>query len=471
MRIRDGEEFLEKLGNLDPDLVAEADRPVDRESRGFRRRGPGIGTWIAAAACLCALCLPMILRTAFPPAVEELTAGGADTSHQLEDTGEGGADQEEETAIAREGESALVEDSAAGTTFYHPGPDGWELAVFHQEYVESLPEGLPAKYYFINNSQEAGEKALWDEDLESDFGVEYVYTGDWLADLLPSLEGDWATRAFPAFGESGLLSKLTFQWDSQQEGGYITVNVVEQPEEILPKDQEQLRAYMKQYGQTIVERNGLEVTALGGLETDKTLSFWRNGWFYRIYGDKDADVEAMVQLLDWLLDGGFQLADYTKDRAQAMARLQDCPDAFAGYYPTDPGWVPKAAKGILEMEGDTPLALELDYPETLENGEAALFTYWLVGTAEYAQRDIRYPAPEKALPDLTQADVLSYLEERQEAGENQFAFWWDERVKAVFWYREDASPQQIWAFIQHLQSGGTKTERMIGDIVQLQPYA
>lgn len=481
MKIQNGEEFLEKLGNLDPDLVAEADRPPERASRTVRGWGPGISTWIAVAACLCVLCLPMILRAAFPPPLEsggiEGTAGGAATSHQLEAAqAEGGADAggteaytETERATEKSAED-MQEDFTAGTTFYHPGPDGWEMAVFHQEYVDSLPGGLPAKYYFINNNQAAGEKELWDDAYESDFGVEYSY--DTVEDLLPPIEGYGATHVFPEFeDENQLPSRLSFQWDKDGEAivtGYITVNVVEQEKEILPKDQENLRAYMKKYGQTIVERNGLEVTALGGPDTDKTLSFWQNGYFYRIYGAKDADMEAMVQLLDWLLVGDFQLADYSRDRAVAKGRLQDYPDAFAGYYPTDSRWVPKAAAGILEMEGDTPVSLGLDYRA---NGGEQLVTYWIVGTAEYAAVELQYEALSKPLAELSQEDVTAYFQEMQEKGKEYVSFWWNEEVKAVFWYREGATAEEIWELVQYLQSDEVKIERKIGEIVELRPYA
>lgn len=483
MKIQNGEEFLEKLGNLDPDLVAQADRPVDRPARRIRRQGPGAGTWIAVAACLCVLCLPMILRAAFPPPLEsggiEDTAGGAATSHQLEAVqAEGGADAgsseaytETERAAEKSAED-MREDFAAGTTFYHPGPDGWELAVFHQVYVDSLPGGLPAKYYFLNNNQEAGEKELWDDAYESDFGAEYAY--DTVGDLLPPIEGYRAVHVFPEFAgaESQLPSRLCFQWDREGESmvsGCITVNVVEQEKEILPKDQENLRAYMKKYGQTIVERSGLEVTALGGLETDKTLSFWQNGYFYRIYGDKDADLEAMVQLLNWLLEGDFQLADYSRDRAVAKGRLQDYPDAFAGYYPTDSRWVPKAAKGILEIEAeDIPVSLGLDYGR---DQEGHLVTYWIVGTAEYAAAELQYEALGKPLAELTQEDVAGYLQEMQAKGKEYVSFWWNEEVKAVFWYREGATAKEIWEFVEYLQSDEVKIERKIGEIVELRPYA
>lgn len=484
MKIQSGEEFLEKLGNLDPDLVAEADRPPQRQSRTARGWGPGIGAWIAAAACICALCLPMILRAAFPPAMEgagtaDTAGGGADTSHQLEAAqAEGGSDEggteaytETEQAAGKSAESGQEESFTAGTTFWHPGPDGWELAVFQQEYVDSLPGGLPAKYYFINNSQEAGEKELWDDAYESDFGAEYAY--DTVGDLLPPIEGYRAVHVFPEFAgaESQLPSRLCFQWDKDGDymvTGYITVNVVEQEEEILPKDQKNLRGYMKKYGQTIVERSGLEVTALGGLDTDKTLSFWMNGYFYRIYGDKDADMEAMVQLLNWLLEGDFQLSDYARDRAVAKGRLQDYPDAFAGYYPTDSRWAPKAAAGILEMEGDVPVSLGLDYGT---DQEGHLVTYWIVGTAEYAAVELRYETVSKTLLELTREDVTGYLEEMRAKGKRYFSFWWDENRKTVFWYREDAADEEIWEFVQYLQSDQVKTERKIGDIVELRPYA
>ena len=172
-------------------------------------------------------------------------------------------------------------------------------------------------------------------------------------------------------------------------------------------------------------------------------------------------------LLNWLLEGDFQLADYPKDRAQALGRLQDYPDAFAGYYPTDSRWVPKAEKGILEMEGGTPVSLGLDYRT---DSEGHLVTYWIVGTAEYAETELQYEALSKPLPELSQADVMDYLASMRDKGKRYFSFWWSEELKAVFWYREGTGDQEIWEFIQYLQSDEVKTERMIGDIVELVPY-
>ena len=42
----------------------------------------------------------------------------------------------------------------------------------------------------------------------------------------------------------------------------------------------------------------------------------------------------------------------------------------------------------------------------------------------------------------------------------------------MFWYRPGTGrEQEIWEFIQYLQSDQVKIERMIGDVVELRPYA
>ena len=119
------------------------------------------------------------------------------------------------------------------------------------------------------------------------------------------------------------------------------------------------------------------------------------------------------------------------------------------------------------MEGDTPVSLELDYRT---DSEGRLVTYWMVGTAEYAAAELQYEALSKPLPELSQADVMAYLASMRDKGKHYFSFWWSEELKAVFWYREGTGDKEIWEFIQYLQSDAVKTERMIGDIVELVPY-
>ena len=65
---------------------------------------------------------------------------------------------------------------------------------------------------------------------------------------------------------------------------------------------------------------------------------------------------------------------------------------------------------------------------------------------------------------------MDYLASMRDKGKRYFSFWWSEELKAVFWYREGTGDQEIWEFIQYLQSDEVKTERMIGDIVELVPY-
>lgn len=493
MRIKDGQEFLEKLEGLDPALIEEAGRIPQRQEH---RHGLGFGTWLAAAACVAALCLPLILRWAFAPPdlpLEE-AAGAGEASHQA--PAEGGAELAGEEKTKRDAgennpaaQNARSIENSDDVMIAADGPgivitskiDGENAGLttnqLRQEYIASFEEGMPAEEYFKYNSQTAENRALWDDYLESDFGIEYAYRF-WdfpqLKKMVPELEGYRSSYIFPEFEDpdSELPSRLSVQWQSQEldaSVGYITVNILDQPEEIPLVEQEGLREYILQNQQTQADRDGVLVTALGGLETEKTLSFWREGRFYRIYGDRPVPPETMVRLLDWLLGPDLDLEAFTKDRCYALATLQDYPDAFAGYYPTDRKWAPKAKKSIVSLEEDTPTGLELDY---FANSDGYFITYWMVGTGEFAEQEMNYATLDKYLADLTEEDLLAYLEKQAERRCHAVAFWWNEEVKAVFWYRPGTGREkEIWEFIQYLQSDQVKIERMIGDVVELRPYA
>lgn len=486
MKIKDGQEFLEKLSNLDPALVEEAGQAPEPRESGW---GLGLGTWLAVAACVAVLCLPVILRLAFaPPApqLEETTAAGADVSHQApadgggkllgeegmkRAAGEGGTAQSAESAVDSQGKPGVL------TMVIGCGEeDGLTVTEISREYAASFEDGLPAEEYFKYNSQTAENRALWDDYLESDFGIEYTYRFrefPQLNEMIPEIDGYQSGHIFPEFetDNSKLPSRLCFQWypeEGDKAVGYITVNIVEQAEEIPLLEQESLREYIMQNQETLVDRDGIQVAALGGLNTEKTLSFWLDGRFYRIYGDKPVTPEIMVQLLDWLLEGGFDLEEFSIERAVAMATLQDYPDAFAGYYPTDPKWVPRADKSIVSLYDEVPAALELDYQKNMENH---LISYWMTASKAYAEKEMNYATLDKYLPDLTEEDVLAYLKEQDARGSSCVSFWWNEDVQSVFWYRPGTGRhEEIWEFIQYLQSDDVKLERMIGDIIELRPY-
>lgn len=485
MSIKDGQELLEKLEHLDPDLIMEAGREPEKVERHW---GIGIGTWIALAACLCVICLPMVLRQVLIPegGPDERTratgAAGGDTSHQAEGavSVEMVPDFIEEYASEEECVSRMMKQWGLemGIQQYIPGdddPDGWTEVHLTQKWVETFPDGLPAEEYFTYNARDTKDGLLWEDRYDSDFGSYCYYNGDLLSGWLPGKPGwrqSWCTVDLDKNGRAQAVRLQYYLTDLDESLGrdtqYLTINIWEQKEETDFADTPEMVAYLKQHGETHVWRDGMTIIARGSVDTERTLTFWRDGMMFRIYAGKNVPPWAMVEILDPLLRDPIDLRQFTGENVTYLKNLQEYPDAFAGYYPTDSRWVPVADTAWLDFDGGEPCSLELQYKD---NSPEQPITYWLAGTAEYANEDILYTALDGYLADLTEEDVVAYLKEMWADGKNYASFWWNEDIKVAFWYKEGTKPQELWEFFQYLQSDEVKVEKKIGEIVKLQPYA
>ncbi len=489
MSIANGHELLDKLENIDPALVAAADREPERAPR---RRGGGIGAWIAVAACLCVLCLPLVLKQAFAPAAGPAEGGplaaGTDTSHQVEGgAGEGGM---EAGAGAETGETEAGQESPApGVIVQAPeadDPEGWTKTYISQAYIDALPEGLSPQEMFSYNRADPEAPLLWNEyrvqgEVALDDGA--VSTPQYWFDRLPDMREDGYTLGpliWGSYDTDGSLAHVMVKWeDGPVDGGEIKQLLLLAGTEELGEDNwtpEEKLDYLQRCHETIITDQGVEFSVLGTAGSDKAISFWKDGYWFRVYGWKTADPEDMVKVTRWALDH-FDPGLFSYEEGTRLVNLQEQPDAFAGYYPTDSRFVCVADSALLELKGEEPFLLGLEY-----GTESPLITVWAV-QAQLLDAGMENEnwveltgLTWESLAQLDEETRQAYFESHNWAPREEdgavlpLYLRWDGYYVTAY-YRAGATVDDLWELVQYLQSGQVKEEKKIGDIVKLQPYS
>lgn len=146
-----GSDLLEKLGNLDPSLVAGAAEPPREKAR---RRGPEWGGLLAGAACLAAIALPLLLTYLINGVTPTIEYGPGSrhgsTSHQVSagDEGPGGGDG---LGDPQKGAHKGGDDGPTAKYSTNPEPQesivgydddiAWTRYLLDESYCSAYPEG------------------------------------------------------------------------------------------------------------------------------------------------------------------------------------------------------------------------------------------------------------------------------------------------------------------------------------------
>lgn len=272
-----GEELLEHFGEIDPMYIEAADKEPARKRRSWIK-------WTIAAAALCAaVALGVVLS---PPQLEEnesLTAEEyfRDNEGTSADDGQG----------IRSNAAALSEDQMPYA----------ETRSFNEQRDALVEEGvLP----------ELADHA--------DFYGEGYYNED------GSLYG--VRLAFAARGDGTK--------------DYSDLTVLAGPEEMrLPEcgvaiDLDENGVQIKErYTET--ERDGVTITATGRADSEKSLTFEKDGVWYQIIGSWNDSFEDVVDLLDWFWAHPIDLERFAIDRGAEIttSTLAEYPDAFSRRIP------------------------------------------------------------------------------------------------------------------------------------------
>ncbi len=495
-----GSEFLDKLEHLDQDLILEADRePVPRSPRRV-----DFGVCLAVAACLCVLCLPMILSHVFGVQVSTAEAGsapaaGAEASHQApEETPlEQGAGVEDgqETVDGTEKKSG---DSPSYSMIEGQAEMGLEdgsvipyVEITEEFILENYPKGLPADEYFAHNAQSHQDHLLWD-GCDYDQG-EVSFHVAWVEEYLPRLPHYGIYDIRTDYDEADNLTRLQIHWSrddtvyypspGKAEGVmedildnteyYIALNISK--EDVVSDPDRLLQAKIARK-MTLVNRDGVQITALGGKETDKLLTFQKDGFYYRIYGGNGATAQEMLDVLDSVLkDGGYPLERFTKDQGTIYktVELEDYPDAFRGYYPTNSRWVIQTDDALVDLKDGEPYALHLQYNYT----DSPMLTNWSIQVEEALGDDPVKLKEEGIILGELSALTKDQLKTGMQTAEDfyiaqtgaaptvddfvnlGFMFHWDKYYVSCY-YKPGTDLDQLWNLLYTLQNESSFAKRL-----------
>lgn len=339
-----GSDFLKKLNDLDPNLIAGASAPPERRAR---RRGPDWGVWGAAAACIAAICLPlalMYLVHGITPTIEYGPgAKGGSTSHQAASPGsEGGGGLGSSQRDPNKGDGS-------GATKVYTGvePEAsvmgygdeytWTRYTFTEDSCEAYPDGLPAEEYFKYNKQGPGNVYLIRSDYDE--GGTFLrrefdsYPGITSASVAAATEifvsptevmNKYAEGIFSCL--SDYLRPLVTEFKCTEDGSKLQLAYISsaaQPyfditddllrdswnisvlicREPLLTEKDLLPGRQESNETVVIPSEGSEpITALGGLDTNRVLMCTLpNGMWCRIAGNFNVPYEDMVNLMNSLI--------------------------------------------------------------------------------------------------------------------------------------------------------------------------
>ena len=316
-----GSDFLDKLGDLDPALVASAAEPPAPRAR----RGPDWGSLAAAAACILAICLPLaltyLIRGVTPTVEYGPGAKGGGTSHQAS-PGEDGPEGGNGLGSDRQPNKGTGDGPTASYSTL-PKPQErvmgygdeytWTQYTLYEEYCAAYPDGLPVEEYFKYNVQGLDAlPELWGGLLyEAEaFDTSYDSTHQWVRDFSGLLSENYTEPTISAdlSGENKRISIQTKYGISWRDDGYdsrLTVDICEtspvgntQLDLIRARSNETAAVFPKDsHGERKI------VFALGGLDSDRCLYTWLpyTGIWCRIAAGASVPVGDMAAILDWLL--------------------------------------------------------------------------------------------------------------------------------------------------------------------------
>lgn len=355
-----GSDLLDKLEHLDPDLVAGAAEPPEEKAR----RRPDWGGFLAAAACIAAICLPLALSYLINGAAPTIEYGpgskGGSTSHQAdpgdsrpEDGGMIGSSKwdPDRSEAGRIGSSQWDPNRSGGdgpTAAYSTVPEPqenvmgygdkytWTRYTLDETYCGAYPDGLPAEEYFKYNRQEpeSGARlahAAWNDSVLDKYISRPLITkasaktadgttaspyevmnryAEYIFSCLPGYV--WPPTAIFKCAEDGSgLCLVQISTASQpyfdvtddhlRDSWNISLTISREP----PLTEKVLASAKYDYNETVVvPAEGAEpITAIGGLNTNRMLLFTlANGMWCRISGNFNVPYEDMVTLMNSLLN-------------------------------------------------------------------------------------------------------------------------------------------------------------------------
>lgn len=203
---------------------------------------------------------------------------------------------------------------------------------------------------------------------------------------------------------------------------------------------------------TVTERDGVRIVARGGTRIEKSLTYQtENGW-YQISGSWNDSYDAVVELLDWFWEHPIDFTQYPMDAGDHYtdSTLTETPDAFREYLPDFSGFGFVEETSYVSLKNGNPVHFEGHYvahvdAEKVQNQEyydteGYTQMHWCI-LAEPSVYDLDGNLGD--VHSLTQKQVIRILENE----DNKLKFMQDDLLVIV--YPDNA--EEAWALIASLQ--------------------
>lgn len=229
------------------------------------------------------------------------------------------------------------------------------------------------------------------------------------------------------YNEDGSLYGVRLAFAARGDGteDYSDLTVLAGPEEMrLPEcgvaiDLDENGVQIKErYTET--ERDGVTITATGRADSEKSLTFEKDGVWYQIIGSWNDSFEDVVDLLDWFWAHPIDLERFAIDRGAEIttSTLAEYPDAFSGRIPDFEALGYVCYDNTVTLSDGTPISFYGMYmtgttEEAVANGGVTFEEGWLrIQWSVYTEPDAMLA--DGSLGDistLTEAQVTHAVEE------------------------------------------------------------
>lgn len=446
-----GSEFLDKLERMDPALIQEAARDpaelMDTQKkparlRLFGRRGSsrqeaevemeempvrqprrfGFGGLVAAAMCLGAVLLPVILTSnagRMEPGSQSVTASAY---AQFQDWHEGFA----------------PEDYFA---FNDPDTQG-KVGIYR---VDGVAErALSAWEFNVVHLDDPNERSFSRHMREIPGGGPFPENCHVQA---------MVTFGGGVYGEKGQEARIHYQLYDPNDDAY-TVNSLYVILDAEQQPWEKFEEYLESSQcETVTYRDGVAIRAVGQEGFEKALWFYRNGAWVKLYGDENTSAAELATLLDYMWNENLDVTRLNIDDGDRynVENLSELPEDLAAYIPVDNQWCPGEFQGIYAtFRNGVATCASCDYVEDPDK----FITSWTVDDG------IEYPVGEYVeemcigdLDSLTQQQVEDYIKvnDRSRKFQGLITFTWDGQYISAGYLATGNTAADMWEFLCYVR--------------------
>lgn len=360
-------------------------------------------------------------------------------------------------------------------------------------------EHIPAETYFQHNMDDGDWEFLHHmmaDVTEKDVLVEALFGGQRLLlesqQVLPLRPRDqWLTIGADYDDESGAVKALTIRWQrtalGDGVGSYFSDNIILRtaPQPFEDYQGEKYQAQMS--NKTVVERDGVKITVVGGEGNEKCLTYQRQDGWYQLYGSHNISCEELIEVLDWFwlhpVDYG-RFAEEQADEYMGSAEYftlageitaEDGPSARRGEFafaefcpgPEEVEWCPPELNYETLDQGDEPASIEIKYAHAYKDPKP--ITGWAVYRRDLDARqgidpiDAMYSMGDLE-EDVTKEVLEDTLRRHHAMVNNKLVFTW-KGLYVVATLDDCANAENLWPFLEQMRETRGQLE-----VVRLDQY-